>query len=90
MSVAEQTAATVWQLDPTHTLVEFSAKHMVFTTVRGRFSGVTGAVRLDERDVTRSSVEVEIDAATLDTRVDQRDNHLRSPAASVAAQAYRV
>jgi polyisoprenoid-binding protein YceI len=79
MSVAEQTAVTVWQLDPSHTLVEFSAKHMMFTTVRGRFSGVKGNVRLDERDVTRSSVEVEIDAATLDTRVDQRDNHLRSP-----------
>lgn len=78
MSVSEQSAMTVWQLDPAHTLVEFSAKHMMFTTVRGRFSGVKGTIRLDEQDATRSSVEVEIEAATLDTRVDQRDTHLRS------------
>ena len=87
MSVTEQTIAgrptagqvTVWQIDPAHTLVEFSAKHMMFTTVKGRFAGVKGTIRVDGQDVTRSSVEAEIDAATLDTRTTDRDNHLRSP-----------
>jgi polyisoprenoid-binding protein YceI len=78
MSATEQSTVTVWQLDPAHTQVEFSAKHMMFTTVKGHFSGIKGAIRLDEQDITRSSVDVEIDAATLDTRVDQRDTHLRS------------
>ncbi len=86
MSIAGQTTSgqpatgkvSVWQLDPAHTLVEFSAKHMVFTTVKGRFGGVKGTIRIDEQDVTRSSVEAEIDAATLDTRTTDRDNHLRS------------
>ena len=86
MSVATQSevgsqtaeAVSVWQLDPTHTLVDFSAKHMMVTTVRGRFSGIRGTIRLDEQDVTRSSVEAEIDAPTISTGVDQRDAHLRS------------
>lgn len=78
MSIAEPAAVTVWQLDPAHTLVEFSAKHMMFTTVKGRFGTFSGTVRLDEQDIARSSVEVEIAAASLDTRVDQRDTHLRS------------
>ncbi|MCL4508823.1 MAG: YceI family protein [Chloroflexi bacterium] len=69
---------TVWKLDPSHTLVEFSAKHMVFTTVKGRFSGFDGTIRIDESDITRSSVDVTIDATTIDTRTEQRDNHLRS------------
>jgi polyisoprenoid-binding protein YceI len=78
MSVAEQTAVTVWQLDPAHTQVEFSAKHMMFTTVKGHFGKISGTIRLDEQDLSRSSVEAEIDAASLDTRVEQRDSHLRS------------
>jgi polyisoprenoid-binding protein YceI len=78
MSVAEQTAVTVWQLDPAHTQVEFSAKHMMFTTVKGHFGKISGTIRLDEQDISRSSVEAEIDAASLDTRVEQRDTHLRS------------
>jgi polyisoprenoid-binding protein YceI len=78
MSIAEQTAVTVWQLDPAHTQVEFSAKHMMFTTVKGHFGKISGTIRLDEQDVSGSSVEAEIDAASLDTRVEQRDTHLRS------------
>ena len=78
MSVSEQGTTTVWQLDPAHTAVEFSAKHMMFTTVKGHFGAVKGTIHLDEQDVTRSSVEAEIDAASLDTRTEQRDTHLRS------------
>src|SRR5712692_3123372 len=64
---SESTATTrsIWKLDPNHTLVEFSGKHMMFTTVKGHFKNVNGTIVLDEADPSRSSVEVEIDASTL-------------------------
>jgi polyisoprenoid-binding protein YceI len=67
-----------WTLDTTHTLVEFSVRHMMITTVKGRFGEVSGSIVLDETGAGGSSVEVEIDAAGIDTRVEQRDAHLRS------------
>src|SRR5215210_3560641 len=69
---------STWQIDPAHSSVEFSVKHMMFTTARGRFSGVTGTIRLDENDNSRSSVQVEIDPSTIDTRDEKRDAHLKS------------
>ncbi|HEV2132599.1 MAG TPA: YceI family protein [Longimicrobiaceae bacterium] len=69
---------TTWTIDPTHTLVELSAKHMMITTVKGRFSGVTGTLVVDEQNPDNSSVEVEIETATIDTGTAQRDEHLRS------------
>lgn len=69
---------TVWQLDPAHTTIEFAVKHMMFTTVRGRFKGFSGTVRIDEQNPDRSNVVVEIDAASIDTGVAERDTHLRS------------
>ena len=69
---------TAWQIDPSHTLVEFAVKHMMFSTVKGRFGGVQGTIVVDEADPARSSVEAEIDAATIDTREPDRDAHLRS------------
>ena len=76
---SEPSAATAWQIDPAHTLVEFSVKHMMFTTVKGRFGGVSGTIVEDVTDPSRSSVDVEIDAATIDTREEKRDAHLKSP-----------
>ncbi|HEX6534855.1 MAG TPA: YceI family protein [Gemmatimonadaceae bacterium] len=70
--------ATDWQIDAAHTQVEFAVKHMMLATVKGRMGEVTGTIHLDERDPGRSSVAVEIDAASIDTRVEQRDAHLRS------------
>src|SRR4051794_27879084 len=69
---------TTWKLDPSHTLVEFSAKHLMITTVKGRFTDVEGLIHADEKDPTKSSVEATLKAASIDTRTDQRDNHLRS------------
>lgn len=69
---------TLWQLDPTHSQVEFSVKHMMFTTVRGRFADVEGTIEIDEHAPEASSVSVDIAAASIDTRVEDRDNHLRS------------
>lgn len=77
--IATETAVTTWQIDPTHSEVGFSVKHLMISTVRGRFSGVKGSVFLDSEDISRSSVEVEIDATTIDTREEKRDGHLRSP-----------
>jgi polyisoprenoid-binding protein YceI len=76
-AVAEATRST-WTLDPAHTLVEFSGKHMMFTTVKGHFKSVRGAILLDEANPANSSVEAEIDASSLDSGVEFRDNHLRS------------
>jgi polyisoprenoid-binding protein YceI len=67
-----------WTIDPAHTLVEFSGKHMMFTTVKGRFRDVRGTITLDEADHARSSVQVEIQAGSLDSGVEQRDAHLES------------
>ena len=69
---------TVWQIDPKHTLVEFAVTYLTFTTVKGHFDGVSGTIRADGDDPASASVEVEIDAASLDTREGPRDTHLRS------------
>lgn len=67
-----------WNIDTAHSGINFSVRHMVFAKVRGRFSAWNGKVNLDPQDLTRSSVEVEIDGASIDTGVADRDNHLRS------------
>jgi polyisoprenoid-binding protein YceI len=71
-------AATTWKVDPSHTNVEFAAKHLMIATVRGRISEVEGTIRIDESDPGNSSVEVVLKGASLDTRIEQRDQHLRS------------
>ena len=71
-------ATTTWTIDPAHTLVEFSAKHMMITTVKGRFADVKGTVVIDEANPDRSSVEAEMAVASISTGVEQRDGHLRS------------
>lgn len=73
------TGVQTWVLDAEHTSVEFAVKHLMVSTVKGRFSGVTGTIRLDEGDLANSSVEVSIDVSSIDTRQGQRDEHLRSP-----------
>jgi polyisoprenoid-binding protein YceI len=71
-------AKHTWQIDPAHTEVEFAVKHMMISTVKGRFADVSGTITLDETDLAGSSVEVEIDVASIDTRQADRDAHLRS------------
>ena len=70
--------ATQWSIDPAHTQIEFSVKHMMFTTVRGQFSDFEGSVELDTDNPAESSVSVTIDAASIDTGVSDRDAHLKS------------
>jgi len=70
-------AVGTWELDPAHTTVEFVARHML-TKTRGRFSTFSGAIQVAEKPED-SSVQVEIDSASVDTGTGDRDNHLRSP-----------
>lgn len=72
------TSTTTWTIDPSHSVVEFSVKHMMFATVKGRFTEVSGAINLDSENVANSSVDVTIGAASIDTRDEKRDEHLRS------------
>lgn len=67
-----------WQIDPTHTTIEFSVRHMMISRVRGQFDRFSGAINIDEDNPERSSVDVHIDAASINTREAQRDAHLRS------------
>jgi polyisoprenoid-binding protein YceI len=69
---------TTWNLDASHSTVEFGAKHMMFTTVKGRFADVTGTITTDGDAPATASVDVTMQAATIDTRNEMRDNHLRS------------
>jgi polyisoprenoid-binding protein YceI len=68
-----------WELDASHTTVQFNVKHMMVTNVHGQFQKASGTVSLDERDPTHSTIEVTIDPASVDTREPKRDAHLRSP-----------
>ena len=67
-----------WQLDPTHSSAEFAVRHMMVATVKGSFKSLAGTVGLDEAEWANSRIEAVIDAATIDTGVADRDNHLRS------------
>ncbi len=69
---------STWKIDPAHTDVSFSAKHMMATTVHGKFDQVEGEVVLDEADPLAARGEIRIGAASLSTGFDQRDTHLRS------------
>jgi len=67
-----------WQIDSAHSEVTFSVRHMMIAKVRGRFATFTGSVHFDEQNPAASTVDVKIDADSIDTKQDQRDGHLRS------------
>lgn len=70
--------ATTYQIDPRHSSAEFEVTHLMISTVRGEFHGVNGTVVVDNEDLNKSSVNVTIDATTIDTREPDRDKHLKS------------
>lgn len=78
MESSTATEATTWAIDVNHSTVEFAAKHMMITTVKGRLPSFSGSIITNESDPAKSSVAVEFDAASIDTRAEQRDEHLRS------------
>lgn len=69
---------TTYQIDPRHSSAQFAVTHLMISTVRGEFHAVNGTVVFDDSDVAKSSVNVTIDATTVDTREPDRDKHLRS------------
>lgn len=71
-------ATTTWNIDGTHSGVHFTVRHMVFAKVRGSFRDWRGTLKLNPADLSSTSAEVEIQAASIDTGVADRDNHLRS------------
>lgn len=75
---APQTAISTWTIDPAHSVAEFKVKHMMISNVKGQFTGVSGTLSLDEADLTNSTIEATIDAASINTREPQRDAHLKS------------
>ena len=77
-ATATATEQSVWTLDASHTAVEFSVKHLMITTVRGRFADIEGRVTMNGATPDTASVDATIQVASIDTRSEQRDTHLRS------------
>jgi polyisoprenoid-binding protein YceI len=78
LSLPAAAATSNWQIDPAHSSAQFSVRHMAISTVRGAFSKVTGSIVFDDKDISKSTIDVTIDANSVDTRVPDRDNDLRS------------
>jgi polyisoprenoid-binding protein YceI len=81
MSQAVETpvrGATVWTIDTDHSEIGFAVKHLMVATVKGSFRRFSGRVILDENNIGKSLIEADIDVASIDTRQEQRDAHLRS------------
>jgi polyisoprenoid-binding protein YceI len=78
LSLPAAAATSNWQIDPQHSSAQFSVRHMAISTVRGAFNKVTGTIALDDKDITKSTVDVTIDVTTVDTHEPGRDNDLRS------------
>jgi polyisoprenoid-binding protein YceI len=78
MTTTAAPATTTWTIDASHSEVGFAVKHLMISTVRGRFAAVQGTVQYTEGDFSQATVDVTIDAASIDTREDKRDAHLRS------------
>ena len=76
MTTTDKTAT--WTIDPAHTEIGFAVRHLMLSTVRGRFGAVTGSVTVDEKNPNSAKVDVTIDVTSVDTRQEMRDNHLRS------------
>jgi len=77
-SLPATAAGNTWQIDPAHSSAQFAVKHLAISTVRGAFSKVTGTATIDDKDVTKSNVDVTIEVNSVDTRQPDRDKDLKS------------
>lgn len=68
-----------WEIDPSHSQAMFSVRHAMVATVRGQFKVLSGTLHIDEQNPANSMVDAQVDAASIDTRDERRDGHLRSP-----------
>jgi len=80
LTLPASAGTTTYQIDPRHSSAGFGVTHLMLSTVRGEFHGVTGTVVVDDADISKSSVNVTIDATSVDTREPDRDKHLKSEA----------
>ena len=71
--------ADTWQIDSSHTSVEFTVRHMMISNVKGQFQKTTGTITANGNDPASAKIDVTIDASSVDTRVERRDAHLKSP-----------
>src|SRR5260370_38573277 len=72
--------ADTWQIDPAHTNVEFTVRHMMISNVKGQFQKTSGTIAANGTDAASAKIDATIDATSINTRVEKRDNHLKSPA----------
>jgi polyisoprenoid-binding protein YceI len=79
LSLPAAAANSQWQIDSQHASAQFAVKHLMISTVHGEFHGVTGTVNWDDKDITKSTIDVTIDTTSVDTREPKRDAHLKSP-----------
>ncbi len=78
-AAAQDQNKDTWQIDPKHTAAQFSVRHLGISTVRGWFNKVSGSVQYDPANLGKSAIQATIEAASIDTRIEARDNDLRSP-----------
>jgi polyisoprenoid-binding protein YceI len=76
---AASAQTVTWQLDPAHSNAQFTVRHLGLSNVQGEFTKISGTVQIDDADISKSSVNVTIDVASIDTRVQGRDDDLKSP-----------
>ena len=78
--------ASTWEIDPNHTTMQFKVRHLMISNVKGGFDKFRGMLSLDDKDITKSKVEVVIETASVNTNIKKRDDDLRSPNFFDAAQ----
>ena len=76
---ATANTANVWKIDPMHTSAHFTVRHMMVSNVRGEFGKISGIINYDGKDLSTSSVSATIDASSINTGEEKRDQHLKSP-----------
>ena len=79
LAVPSLAATSTWNLDPFHSNAQFTVRHLGISNVQGEFTKISGTVAIDDADITKSTVNVTIDATSVDTRVSRRDDDLKSP-----------
>ncbi|HEV2988652.1 MAG TPA: YceI family protein [Candidatus Angelobacter sp.] len=78
LAISTSAQVETWQIDPAHSASQFAVRHMGISTVRGAFTKTSGTVQYDPADVSKTTIDVTIDTTSLNTRVEMRDNDLRS------------
>ncbi len=68
-----------WNIDPAHSTAQFTVRHLAISNVTGSFTKVTGSIALNDQDITQSQISASIDVSSVDTRVEKRDQDLKSP-----------